>query len=243
MVENRFDGLQQVSDGTEFHSPFHRQHSPSPAATATRQFRDIGTFETLDLPQSWSRFDSKTITGIATTFTNFKNASTQITVLPHNLPVAAQATAKICQLLNERIDAKTPKLLYSDVFDSAGSDSLFRAIAPILGSSLVGNNQIVNPPTENDGKQPNFHMEKAQLRNVSDKTVLEVSGWYAQRDNAGQIKHGADGPLKRYYDGIFALDGLRAGGVSELYLTAEDASSYKQAQKIFNRTLATLKWK
>jgi hypothetical protein len=197
----------------------------------TQRITNLGDISKIDLPASWHQYQ---LSPGSTTFSSPEAGAPQITFRDHS------SDSALTHLLSEKSSGS--KILYSDAFkEDAATSTLINSIAGALGSSLVGDNQVTNPPAENEGRQPAFHMQTAKVEQLAGRNVLVVNGWFNQNDNMGHPKMGPDGPLKRYYTGVFST--RNSGKVDELYLQADSDAALAKGQTAFKSALTSIKWK
>jgi len=206
----------------------------------TTRVDNLGAISAINLPASWHKFEQNTSSGRATTFAPKGNDAPQITNLEHTRPVDPNTT----QIYKDLLAQKAPETLYAEGFNvDAKAAKLLKSISPILGESLVGDNQISNPVSDPGDQQPAFHLQSAKLQQVAGKNVLAVSGWFTQNDALGHPKMGPDGPLKRFYQGVFSPPDKKTGSVDELYVLADSDAAFAKGQSVFKSSLSTIKWK
>jgi hypothetical protein len=218
--------LPQVADQDSLHRGDFMQ-----SGDKTQRITNLGGIGKIDLPASWHKYQ---MSQSSTTFSSPEAGAPQITFREH------AADPALTHLLSDKSSGS--KILYSDAFkEDAATSKLIKSLAGALGSSLVGDNQVTNPPAENEGRQPAFHMQTAKVEELAGKNVLVVNGWFNQNDNMGHPKMGPDGPLKRYYTGVFSAH--NSGKFDELYLQADSDAALTKGQTVFKSALNSIKWK
>ncbi|CAN5951442.1 unnamed protein product [Sphagnum jensenii] len=213
-----------------------RADQPVPQTELLQNVSNLAPFRGLELPQTWHRQDQSTLIGQATTFSDPDTQSLHIVSLQHTKPIDQSAFEAFSKLLESKANATNIEVNSPDVLSS---------IAPVLGRSLVGDNQlsdVAKPGTLR--RDPAFNLEDAQLKTLNGRNVLEVTGWYTQKDDQGHPKVDQTGAIaKRYYDGIFGLDASRKGVVSELYVIADDTAAFQKGKADFKKVLGSIEWK
>jgi hypothetical protein len=94
---------------------------------------NLAPFRGLELPQTWHRQDQSTLIGQATTFSDPDTQALRIVSLQHNKPIDQGAFEVFSKLLESKANATNIEVDIPDVLSS---------IAPVLGRSLVGDNQL-----------------------------------------------------------------------------------------------------
>jgi hypothetical protein len=127
------------------------------------------------------------------------------------------------------------------------SVELFKSLADALGSRLVGDNQLSIRSTGPDARRPAFHIDRARVVTINGKNALAVDGWFTQLDDHAEIKMGPDGPVKRYYSGVF-FDAEGKGNqpgskIDELYLMADNQASFVKNKDTFSSATKSIKWR
>ncbi len=224
----------------EYQDPLHLSNFMNQGSEKTERVDNLGSIGSINLPASWSKYEQNTPSGHATTFAPSGDNAPQITMLEHTRKIDANTT----QLYNQLLGQKAPEIIYADGFVvDANSTKLLKSISSILGSSLVGDNQIANPAAGPSDHQPAFHLQSAKLQLVNGKNVLAISGWFNQNDALGHPRMGTDGPLKRYYQGVFSAPDQKTGKVDELYVLADSDAAFARGQSVFKQSIGTIKWK
>jgi hypothetical protein len=105
-------------------------------------------------------------------------------------------------------------------------------LTEVLGTSTAGDNQFVNSLKPPDQRAPAFHLLSAQLIPVNGKTVLEVRGHFFDQS-------GAKG---KEYGGIFVSSGADGTSIRELFLQADDLSTFSKHEMEYRRAVQSIKW-
>ncbi len=117
------------------------------------------------------------------------------------------------------------------------------ALTAVLGTNLVGDNQLSNLYKHPDPRAPIFHLEKMELKNLNGKIVLAVDGHYVQTNGDGSLKTDLAGkPMQSSYTGIFAAQDSRAQGIEEIYMLSGDQDNFQKNKPVFNRILKSINW-
>jgi len=228
MGRNSFESNLVAGDSPQEPTPFHGDLPAPPQTDRTQHISDLSAVSDIDIPSSWKRSDQSFRTGYATTFVDPSSDSLQITMLQHSKNLDKTAQEAFANLLSTKVDGASL---------DAKNAPLLNSIASILGSSQIGDNQIVNPGQDPNIRPPAFHLETAKVENVNGKNVLEITGWYPQRSTQGNENQ------RKYYDGVFAVDASHPNAVSELYFQANNDTAYKKGVEVFKAALSSIKWK
>jgi hypothetical protein len=164
-----------------------------------------------------------------------KDSQARISYVEHAHPLSLRAEPALNKLLGSH--SVKAMVLYVDRGKQAASASTaqtFQQLAPILGTTSVGDNQL----TGGAGRTPAFHLTKAKIETVNGRAVLAIDGWFMPESNGDAS---ADKNEKRFYSGIFVDSGDNRPP-DELYVQADGVSSFADAQTEFQSALRTIKW-
>lgn len=172
------------------------------------------------------------------------NDSTMICVNRHRDLPEATASNTFKTLMARGLNPSESQVIYSEDSRSGEFESrVVTALSAVLGTSMVGDNQLSNPYKLPDPRAPIFHIEKMELKNLNGKTVLAVDGHFLQVNPDGSLKTNAAGkPVLSSYTGIFAPKDSRAQSIEEIYMLSGDKDDFQKNKATFNRMLRSISW-
>ncbi|GEM_PF-1454195 len=172
------------------------------------------------------------------------NDSTLICVNKHRDLPESTASNTFKTLMARGLSPSESKVIYSEGAKSGEFErKVVTALDAVLGTTLVGDNQLSNPYKSPDPRAPIFHLEKMELKNLNGKIVLAVDGHFGQVNADGTVKTDAAGkPMQSSYTGVFAPKDSRAWGIEEIYMLSGDKEDFQKNKAIFNRMLNSVSW-
>ncbi len=118
-----------------------------------------------------------------------------------------------------------------------------KSLASALGANLVGDNQLTSQKGGENARQPAFHLDSAMVETINGKNVITVDGWFTQMDANADIKTGSNGPLKRFYTGIFYDADGKGTKIDQMYLVADDKDAFVSTKGVFRSSTKSIKWR
>ena len=211
----------------------------------TMTVEDLGSIKSFTLPSDWARSERFTWSGHSITFSNADYEGTRISYLAHENTISSKSQEAFEQVLNS--PQNLPKPLYSETSKSAISAEqrkLFNELAPVLGLSNVGDNQLTSQTDDAFKRKAAFHLDSARVEEINGKRILAIDGWFSQTDEQGREKMEADAPSKRYYTGFFtpAQDKSGAKSVDELYLQSDSKMAFMANKACFRSAVKSIGW-
>jgi len=221
-------------------SNIHRGDYTMPVNTSTTTVSDLHFIKGFLIQSSWSRSDSLTFNGQATSFRRPDDDGTRITFISHDLSRTPKAVDNFEQFLQG--SSHLPKSLFSESAhqQNKAHTELLDALASILGTTNVGDNQLTSAAQLKDSASPSFHVDTARVEQINGKKVLTIDGWFTQIDEQGHQKRDQEGPLKRHYTGIFTTG--ENGLVNEVYLQADSKMSFTASKAPFRAVVRSIEW-
>jgi hypothetical protein len=222
-------------------SIFHQGNFMESNKTGTQKIKNLDAINEMKLPGTWGRFERTSAMGHSVVFRRSKHEETQISFCRRDRAVDEKSAEAFKNLVSSNLP--TPRVLYShNLGANVQNLEMFRTLASALGSSLVGDNQLAMPANACDSRQPAFHLDSARVETLNGKNVVAIDGWFTQMDERAQIKMAADGPVKRYYSGIFFNADGKGTEVDEIYLIADDKPSFVSSKATFLAATKSIKW-
>jgi hypothetical protein len=218
-------------------SNFHRGNYSLPGE---KTVTDLGAIKSMKTP--WEGAQIKQDGGLRGRAISFysstkpgKDGQARISYVEHAHPLSLRSEPALNKLLASH-EAKVT-VLYADNFKPGGPAYLVEALkqlAPILGTTSVGDNQLTG-----GARTPAFHLTTVKIETVNGRAVLAIDGWFMP-ESSGDAP--TDSNVKRFYSGIF-VDSGNNRPPDELYVQADGSRSFKVGRTEFQSTLRTIKWR
>ena len=172
------------------------------------------------------------------------NDSTMICVNKHRDLPEATASNTFKTLMARGLNPSESQIIYIEGSHAGEFERrVVTALSAVLGTSMVGDNQLSNPHKLPDPRAPIFHIEKMEMKNLNGKMVLAVDGHFLSFNADGSLKTDAAGkPMLSSYTGIFAPKDSRAQSIEEIYMLSGDNDDFQKNKVTFNRILKSIGW-
>lgn len=125
------------------------------------------------------------------------------------------------------------RLLVSKIMGTELTETEFGKLAHVLGYTTVGDNQYTNEGKKGTHEFPAFDIKSAQVVELNDRRVLQVSGMF--QDN--------DGKLKSEYIGYFIYNPDNPTEIDEIVFESKKANGLASFMAPFKEALKTIQWK
>jgi hypothetical protein len=240
--DGRLGAMLDLEPGSD--SALHRGNfmEPGKHKPDLQKVQNLDAIVSVELPASWRCSKQNSEVGNSLTFRSATNPTAKINFAERNQAVSENAANAFKQIIDA--DAPTPRIIYSANFDSNGDGiATIKSLASALGSNLVGDNQLTSPQGGENARQPAFHLDSAMVETINGKNVITVDGWFTQMGAKAEIKTDSNGPLKRYYTGIFYDADGKGTKIDQMYLVADDKDSFVSTKGVFRSSTKSIEWR